>query len=216
MSFSNELKSNNLSLWNKAHVEHPFVLGMKDGSLEFNKFKFYMIQDYKFLIEYCRVISIAISKAKSFEFMSFLSNLLNETLNSEMKLHESFCDDFGIKKSDLINSKSALGTQSYCNYLLSIAYKFESELIACSLLPCQWGYDEIGRNLLKDNQAKEESFHKRWINAYNDPEYQNVTTWLINYVDSIKEKVDNKIANEIFEESLQQELKFWDSAWDQE
>ena len=56
----------------------------------------------------------------------------------------------------------------------------------------------------------------QWIDAYNDPEYQNVTTWLINYVDSIKEKVDNKIANEIFEESLQQELKFWDSAWDQE
>ena len=35
MSFSNELKSNNINLWNKAHVEHPFVLGMKDGSLEF-------------------------------------------------------------------------------------------------------------------------------------------------------------------------------------
>ena len=51
------LKSNNINLWNKAHVEHPFVLGMKDGSLEFNKFKFYLIQDYKFLIEYCRVSS---------------------------------------------------------------------------------------------------------------------------------------------------------------
>ena len=76
MSFSNELKSNNLSLWNKAHVEHPFVLGMKDGSLEFNKFKFYMIQDYKFLIEYCRVISIAISKAKSFEFKRILSGIM--------------------------------------------------------------------------------------------------------------------------------------------
>ena len=36
MSFSNELKSNNINLWNKTHVEHPFVLGMKDGSLEFN------------------------------------------------------------------------------------------------------------------------------------------------------------------------------------
>ena len=178
--------------------------------------RYYMIQDYKFLIEYCRVISIAISKSKSFEFMSFLSNLLSETLNSEMKLHESFCDDFGIKKNDLINSKSSLATQSYCNYLLSIAYKFETELIACSLLPCQWGYDEIGRNLYKDNQTKENSFHERWINAYVDPEYQNVTTWLINYVDSIKEKVDNKIANDIFRESLKHELNFWDSSWNQD
>ena len=47
-------------------------------------------------------------------------------------------------------------------------------------------------------------------------QYANLKILGINYVDSIKEKVDNKIANEIFEESLQQELKFWDSAWDQE
>ena len=51
MSFSNLLKNNNLSLWNKSHVDHPFIKGIQDGSLEFEKFKYYMIQDYKFLIE---------------------------------------------------------------------------------------------------------------------------------------------------------------------
>ena len=82
MSFSEKLKRNNLVLWDKTHVNHPFVQAIKNGTLEFKNFKFYMIQDYKFLIEYCKVISIAISKANNFETMSFLSKLLSFVSNS--------------------------------------------------------------------------------------------------------------------------------------
>ena len=213
MSFSESLKKNNLHLWNKAHVNHPFINGIQDGSLEFEKFKHYMIQDYKFLIEYCRVISVAISKSFVHNIMSFWSKLLHETLNSEMNLHESFCLDFGISKDELFNSETSMGTKSYCNYLLSTAYKYDIEYISCALLPCQWGYDEIGRRLDRKNQTLENSFHSRWIKAYNDVEYREITNWLINYVDSIQQKVDNKLANEIFQESLEFEFLFWETSW---
>jgi thiaminase/transcriptional activator TenA len=213
MSFSESLKKNNLPLWNKAHVNHPFTEGIQDGSLEFEKFKHYMIQDYKFLIEYCRVISVAISKSFDLKIMSFWSKLLDETLNSEMTLHESFCLDFGISKEELLDSETTIGTKSYCNYLLSTAYKYDIEYISCSLLPCQWGYDDIGKRLAENNKTLEKSFHARWINAYNDPAYQEITNWLINYVDSVQQKVDNKVANEIFQESLEFEFLFWESSW---
>jgi thiaminase/transcriptional activator TenA len=213
MSFSKDLKKNNITLWNKAHVNHPFIKGLQDGSLDLEKFKHYMIQDYKFLIEYCRVISIAISKSFDQKIMSFWSRLLNETLNSEMSLHETFCSDFGISKDELFTTETALATKSYCNYLLSTAYKYDIEYISCSLLPCQWGYDEIGRRLGGNNQTTEGSFHLRWINAYNVTEYQEITNWLINYVDSIQQKVDNKVANQIFQESLEFEFLFWESSW---
>ncbi|MAU23791.1 MAG: thiaminase II [Dehalococcoidia bacterium] len=213
MSFSNLLKNNNLSLWNKSHVDHPFIKGIQDGSLEFDKFKYYMIQDYKFLIEYCRVISIAISKSFDQDIMSFWSKLLDETLNSEMTLHESFCSDFGITKEELFNSETSIATKSYCNYLLSTAHKYDIQYISCSLLPCQWGYDEIGRRLGQNNKTLKNSFHERWIQAYNDKAYQEITNWLINYVDSIQHKVDNKVADEIFQESLEFEFLFWESSW---
>ena len=80
MTFSDKLKNNNLDLWNKTHVNHLFISGIREGTLEFDKFKHYMIQDYKFLIEYSRVISIAISKSFDEEIMSFWSKLLDETL----------------------------------------------------------------------------------------------------------------------------------------
>ncbi len=214
MSFSKVLKQNNISLWNQTHVDHPFLSAIQDGSLQFEKFKFYMIQDYKFLVEYCRVISIAISKSFDQQLMSFWTKLLDETLNSEMSLHESFCSDFGISKDELKNAKTCISTKSYCNYLLSTAHKYSIEYISCSLLPCQWGYDEIGRRLGENNKTLQNSFHRRWINAYNSTEYQEITNWLINYVDSIQQNTDNRLANQIFQESLQYELLFWQSSWD--
>ena len=200
MTFSDKLKNNNLDLWNKTHVNHLFISGIREGTLEFDKFKHYMIQDYKFLIEYSRVISIAISKSFDEEIMSFWSKLLDETLNSEMD-------------EEIINTESSLATRSYTNYLLSTAYKYEIEYISCSLLPCQWGYDEIGQTLSKKNSTLKNSFHRRWIDAYNDPEYQQITKWLINYVDSVEKKIDNEVANDIFKQSLEYELlgKFMES-----
>jgi|TARA_B110000263_G_scaffold7922_1_gene6804 thiaminase/transcriptional activator TenA len=214
MSFSEKLKNNNLDLWDKAHIKHPFVQSIQNGTLEFKNFKFYMIQDYKFLIEYCKVVSIAISKSNNFETMSFLSKLLDETLNSEMTLHENFCNDYGIKKTELLSFETAPSTQAYSNYLISTAYKFDTNIICCALLPCQWGYDEIGRKLGNNNTTNPDSFHKRWIDSYNNPEYQKITSWLINHVDSNEETIDNKIANNIFRISLENEFSFWNSSWE--
>ncbi len=45
MTFSIKLKNNNLDLWNKTHVNHYFISGIRDGTLEFDKFKHYMIQE---------------------------------------------------------------------------------------------------------------------------------------------------------------------------
>ena len=82
MLLSEKLKKTNLELWDKTHIRHPFVTSIKDGSLTINKFRYYMIQDYKFLIEYCKVIAIAISKSERLPTMSYWSKLLDETLNA--------------------------------------------------------------------------------------------------------------------------------------
>ncbi|MGH7425602.1 MAG: thiaminase II, partial [Candidatus Methylomirabilales bacterium] len=50
-------------LWKKAGpiwhrtLHHPFVRGIGDGTLAVDTFKFYVRQDYIFLIEYSRVLA---------------------------------------------------------------------------------------------------------------------------------------------------------------
>ena len=100
--------------------------------------------------------------------------------------------------------------------LFVITGKFKLFLIiAISLLPCQWGYQEIARNFAENN-LKHHSFHKIWIDSYSSQEYQDVTDWLRNYVDKIGKSLNKKeIENykELFRLGIEYEIGFWDSAW---
>ncbi len=109
------------------------------------RFRYYMAQDYLFLIDYCRVIALAVAKSPDLESMRRWAALLDETLNSEMELHRSFCADFGISSEELEATAPSPETLAYTGHLMRVANEGSIAEIAVALLPCQWGYDEIGR-----------------------------------------------------------------------
>jgi len=47
----------------QAILEHPFVIGLTDGSLDRSAFEFYVIQDAHYLREYARALSVAAARA---------------------------------------------------------------------------------------------------------------------------------------------------------
>ena len=145
--FSEHLRQSCADDWRKAHETHPFVIAMGDGSLSLDRFSYFMRQDYLFLIDYCRVVSLACAKCPDLKSMGWWARLLDETLNSEMALHRSFCADFGITEADLEATEPGPATVAYTTHLLRTAYEDTIGLIATALLPCQWGYDEIGQQL---------------------------------------------------------------------
>ena len=213
--FSEYLKELNNKKWIVANHDHPFVAGIGNGSLPLNKFQYYLRQDYVFLINYCRVLAIAASKSSSEIMMKKWVSLLDETLNSEMDLHRNFCKDFGIPLSNLEKTEADTSTNNYCDFLINNANKNSEKFIAISLLPCQWGYQEIAQNFVKNN-LKRDSFHKIWVDSYSSQEYQDVTNWLRNYVDEIGKNLNKKgIENckELFRLGIEYEIGFWDSAW---
>ena len=117
--------------------------------------------------------------------------LLNETLNSEMDLHRNFCSDFGISISNLEKTIADASTKNYCDFLIENANQNSEKFIAVSLLPCQWGYQEIAQNFVK-NKFEKGSFHKTWVESYSSNEYQEVTEWLIKYVDEVGKNSSNE------------------------
>tara|TARA_B100001094_G_scaffold323916_1_gene375632 strand:- start:28 stop:717 length:690 start_codon:yes stop_codon:yes gene_type:complete len=212
---SKHLKEINIEKWRIANRDHPFVLGIGDGSLELDKFQYYLKQDYVFLINYCKVLAIASSKSSTEEMMRKWVSLLNETLNSEMDLHRNFCNEFGISLDQLEKTVADSSTNNYCNFLIKNANENSEKFIAVSLLPCQWGYQEIAQNFVKNN-LNPQSFHKTWIDSYASKEYQEVTEWLKNYVDEIgKSSSQNEIEkyHKLFVLGIEYEIGFWESAW---
>ena len=214
--FSEHLRQSCADDWRKAHETHPFVIAMGDGSLSLDRFSYFMRQDYLFLIDYCRVVSLACAKCPDLKSMGWWARLLDETLNSEMALHRSFCADFGITEADLEATEPGPATVAYTTHLLRTAYEDTIGLIATALLPCQWGYDEIGQQLGASLNAPPDSFHARWVAGYNAPEYRELTAWLREFVDRLgseASEAERERMQIVFRASTRYEYLFWEAAW---
>lgn len=214
LPFSQQLRERSRVAWDRIRT-HPFVTALGDGTLSLGRFRYFMRQDYLFLIEYSRVLAVAAAKSPDLESMGRFAGLLDETLHSEMALHRGFCADFGITRAELEMTRAAPATVAYTKFLLETAFETGIEEICAVLLPCQWSYDEIGRSLAATTRAPLESFHRRWIDGYNSPEYQQVTAWLIGFVDRLGSEADRATRagmHGLFAESCRHELEFWDAA----
>ncbi len=214
--FSEQLRSSCEVDWRRAHEEHPFVEAMGDGSLSLARFSFFMRQDYLFLIDYCRVLAIASAKSPDLASMGHFASLLDETLNSEMALHRGFCSDLGITEAELEATTPEAATVAYTDHLLRTAYDGPIEELAAALLPCQWGYDEVGRLLEHRHRPDAQSFHSRWVAGYCDAEYRMLTEWLKGFVDEIGAAAPVEVQRQMhkaFKTSTRYEYLFWDAAW---
>jgi thiaminase/transcriptional activator TenA len=215
MGFSDELRSRSAGIWDQEKT-HPFVTGIGDGSLELDRFRYYMLQDYIFLVDYCRTVALAVAKAEDVEDMGWFARLLHETLNTEMALHVGFCKEFGITEGQLKSTRPSPTTMAYTHHLLTTAYSGSIGEIAVSILPCGWGYCEIGKMLAQQGLPPDQPLYGRWIEMYGSPEFAELADWQRSFIDRIATGCGSgelKRMEEIFITSSRYEYMFWDAAY---
>ena len=92
MRLSEKLYDSVKDLW-ESYYAHPFVEGIGNGTLDIDKFRFYMIQDYIYLLDYAKVFALGVVKSSKEEDMRFFSELVYSTLNggdvNSQKIHET-------------------------------------------------------------------------------------------------------------------------------
>ena len=195
---------------------HPFLTGLGDGTLPPDTFRYYMRQDYLFLIGYSRAVALASSKAERVEEMAWFARLLDETLSTEMALHVSFCADFGITEEELAATLPSPTTTAYIDHLWRTADSGPAVDAATAILPCSWGYAEIGAALMDKGLPEGRPLYGRWIEMYASPEFAALADWLRAYVDREADGIDEegrgRLAH-IFEVSSRYEYLFWDAAY---
>ena len=215
--FTDELRLAAAPIW-EADLEHPFVRGIADGTLPTEKFKFYLIQDYLFLLDYSRVFAHGVIKASDETTMAIFAQLLDGTLNTEMDLHRGYCKKFGITATEMETAPIAPTTHAYTRHLLNVAESGTLAELVAGVLPCQWGYAEIGTTLAEQGGSPE-PLYQEWIDMYASPEFLSFGEWLrglLNglvaaYSPSEKERIKNT-----FLMSSRYEDLFWEMAYTQE
>ena len=215
MGFSGEMRRECSEMWDKEH-NHPLVKGIGDGTLELVKFRYYMRQDYIYLIDFCRVIALAAAKTPDVEDMGWFARLLDETLNTEMALHVSFCEDFGISEAELLATEPSPTTQAYTRFLLQVGYRGSVGEISSAILPCMWGYSEIGQMLYDRDVPQDAPLYTRWIEMYNSQEFADLAAWVRGSLDRIADSCGEdelERMREAFVTGSRYEYMFWDAAW---
>ena len=119
MVFSQEILTELSDVW-QANLKHPFVQEIGEGTLPVEKFKYYMIQDYVYLIDYAKIFALGALKSTDLESMTQFSTILHSTLTDEMALHRQYAAQFNISEK-LWHQHSQLTTLAYTNYLLSVS-----------------------------------------------------------------------------------------------
>jgi thiaminase/transcriptional activator TenA len=195
-------------------LAHPFLRGMRDGTLPRAAFQRYMVQDYLFLVAYARVLAIASAKAVDLDAMGRMAEMLHATLNVEMALHRGFAERVGIPAPALASAAPLPACQAYTSHLLAVAWSEPLAVIAAALLPCQLGYAEIARHLAAQGPP-DVAEYAEWVVAYTAPEYVQLAEWLGGQADALAASAGPRDLDQmerVYRESLRLEHGFWDMA----
>lgn len=215
-SVSTRLHDAAAPVW-EACLRHPFVTGIGDGTLDMEKFRYFMLQDYLYLFDYARVFALGVVKARDPELMRVFAANVDAILGGEMKIHRAYMKRLDIAEEQVFSIKPALANLSYTNYMLSVAQTGGPMEIVASILACSWSYAEIGQALAAIPGAAEHPFYGEWIRGYASEEYAATNQALIELMDSLAADAgEEQLAylTDVFVNCSRYELGFWDMAWD--
>ncbi len=209
-----EVLNHNIPIWDKC-AETPFVREMQDGSLSFERFKDFMIQDSIYLKHYARAYGKAIYHATTLKDIQLYYSALNFITLPDSSIRLSYLKQFGMTDDDIEVISPLPENQEYINFLLEIAEHGNEISILMSVLPCMLSYSYIFRKIASI-ESSIKSRYWDFIQDYADDTYaENCRTWYF-FADkkcSILSETEQIKLSGIFEKASMLELAFWNMAY---
>ncbi|MGN1007313.1 MAG: thiaminase II [Butyricicoccus sp.] len=202
------------------YLTHPFVLGLADGSLDAEKFRFYLLQDYLYLFDYAKVFAQGVVKARDPEVMRAFASYVGSILNGEMDIHKGYMARLGITEEQAVQVKPSLANQSYTAYMRAVAAEEGPAEIMAAVLSCAISYEHIAKWMVAHYpNAENHDFYGEWVRGYASEDYASGNAALIDLMEKLAEgyseaKIQRLV--EIFVDCSRFEGMFWDMAWKME
>ncbi len=198
----------------QAILVHPFLVGLTDGTLPEEAFRFYVVQDALYLQDYARCLALAAAKAPRDSWCELFADHAKVALVVERALHESFFAAWGLSPDEIARTPYAPTNLAYTSYLLRVAYERPFEEVIGALLPCYWIYWEVGKHL--ERSGSPNPLYQKWIDTYASEEYATVVQAVLDVADQVVTDLPESRRQPIrthFVTTARYEWMFWDAAW---
>ena len=218
MKFSQHLRSLAQPMWS-AQLTHPFVVGLGNGTLPERKFKYFILQDGRFLGDLARVFALAAKKAPDADSALRFATLVGETLIVERSLHESYGKRWKLSPKQMGTIPMSPTNYAYTRHMLHVADNGSAVEATVVALPCAWIYCVVGQHLLRKGPPAKSHPYRNWLMLYASPEFAEVGRWMREKVDlwsNGASEAEKHRMEEAFIISSRYEWMFWEMAWNEE
>lgn len=201
----------------RAILGHPFIQGLTDGTLSRDIFRYYIIQDALYLVDYARSLAICAARAPNDDATKMFAEHAREAIVVERSLHRDFLVELGISDREMTQAELAPTNLAYTSYLLSTAYAGSFPEALAAVLPCYMIYEEVGKALASSGSP--DPLYQRWIDTYGGDEFAAVVKEVRAVADNVGEhlaQTEVRVVEGHFQATARYEWMFWDMAYRQE
>lgn len=200
-----------------ASFSHPFVRALADGSLDPKIFRFYQIQDAKYLESFSDACAILSTRVTDPEDKLWLIDAARMALVVESQLHMGYGKTLGYDANTIAETEPTPNNLAYQNHMISSVVKGSVVEGFAAIAPCPWLYIDLGQHLLKEKGTiSDDHPYASWLLMYSDPGFNEYMTNLLarlqKYAD-LSDEDSKKRAVVAFQQSCNYEWMFWEQAW---
>ena len=177
MSLAKKLWAENEDLA-QAALAHPFVQGLRTGTLPRETFQRYIVQDAFFLDAFARSYALALAHSPDQQGIRDFFELL-AGVQEELRLHASYAEKWGVSLSDVTPDSATL---DYTNFLLGTAFLRGTGETCAAMTPCMRLYAFLGQSLAADTEHLEHQYME-WIRTYSSPDFEALAARLEGLLD---------------------------------
>lgn len=213
MTFSKRIFAEVQPLLEKIYT-HPFNKTLAAGTLEKDKFIFYLQQDSLYLIDYARALALMGARCMDPKHIDMFLRFSHGALEGERTLHLNYFKEYGIHSRDAALMPKSPACMAYSAYLVERAATADLSEAMAALLPCFWIYREVGNYIFK--QAQQPNPYWNWIETYASEEFSAIVDEAIDFTDQLAEDAGSATLirmHSAFMESSGLEYCFWDDAY---
>lgn len=202
-----------------AIVGHPFNVALADGSLDRERFAFYLVQDQRYLVGFAQALAAASTRADDVDEAAFFARSAQTALYAERSLHAGYLERFGLAESDIAGIETAPSALGYVSFLHSAAVTGGYPEQVAAVLPCFWVYGHVAASVSAAVGELAGHPYGQWIATYADEGFAESVETARRVTDRLAAVADPATLARMrtaFVRGCEYEWMFWDAAWRRE
>jgi thiaminase (transcriptional activator TenA) len=200
-----------------ASFNHPFVAALADGSLESGRFRFYQMQDARYLEAFADACSLISVRCVSPPEKLWFIDAARLAIVVEGQLHAGYGDRLGYTPEDIASIELTPNNRAYQNHMIRSAQCGSMVEAIAAIAPCPWLYTELGAHLERQlGRIPDDHPYADWLRTYADPGFVEYTNTLLGLLEKYADAADEPSrarARDAFAVSARYEWMFWEQAW---